>query len=367
MGPFTASRRCVLVPRILQTGEECVRSVEREAVWPIEDDTTLVRIVAGPEVDRSAQWDAWAASVDLDHLSPAAYGLLPALYAAMEPLGVEHPWMARLRGVYRREWTESRRHLASAEAVGAALAAAGIAHLDPADQQIARVVGGASVQRLDRPRVVVDWWSAPKAIEVLAAAGWVSAQPAERQSAKARLTATRWSLTSGGGAAAELTTSFLPFLVDERREADLWERAASGAADGAGVHPADLAVAALCDQLDLAGAVRWVPGALAVIDASASLDLRPTLDRRVARVALPLIGARLDFLAAEGLGRNTGDLRAQVADLLRRHPLPTSSAERAVERVRGAARMVRRQPRAVREVTRRHGGVTEVVAAMRRS
>ena len=335
-------------------------------MWPTDDDATLLRIIVGPEEHRREGWGQWVDRVDLDHLSDAAYGLLPGLYAAIEPLDIAHPWVARLRGVYRREWTERQRHLPSAASIAESLEREGIEHLAPADQQVARLGGLGPVPRLGVPRIVVDWWSGPRALATLERDGWTIKDPPDpRESARQRLTRSSWSLTNRAGASAELATSFIPCVVDEARESDLWARARTGPDGLPNAHPADLLVAALTDQLDVPGAVCWAPGAIALIDALGPVDLRPVLDRRVARRVLPMLDARLDFLQTEGLGRHTAHLRSQVAQLIDRHPMPSSATAQARERIMGVARVAVRRPRAISEIRRRHGGWPGVVAAMR--
>jgi hypothetical protein len=330
---------------------------------PSEPDLMLLRVITSPVAEVEARWEAWARSVDIDVLSPAAYGLLPALYKTVEAAGLTHPWVARLRGVYRRQWTESQRHLAASEAVGVVLAAAGIDFLRPADLQVSRVLREPAAQQLGRPRVAVNWWTTPSALSALTSAGWrIDDEESRSRSLRTRLTRTSWLISSDVGGTVELVNFFNPWLVDERRDADLWERAR--AAPGAGppdASPADVAVAALTDQLDLPGAVRWAPGAAAVLDAvGEQVDLNAILDRRAARGVLPVIIARLRFLVDEGLGAGAGRLLSEAQELTARHPLPTTAPQRASDWGRRRVRALGRRPTAVRELVGRHGGLAGV-------
>jgi Uncharacterised nucleotidyltransferase len=49
-------------------------------------------------------WDNWQSSVDIEVLDPDSYALLPQLYQNLLAHGVEDPHMARLKGIYRRNW-----------------------------------------------------------------------------------------------------------------------------------------------------------------------------------------------------------------------------------------------------------------------
>jgi len=49
-------------------------------------------------------WEQWRTQVDIEALDLAAYRMLSVLYLALTKHGVDDPHIARLKGVYRREW-----------------------------------------------------------------------------------------------------------------------------------------------------------------------------------------------------------------------------------------------------------------------
>jgi hypothetical protein len=49
-------------------------------------------------------WEQWQSSIDIEVLEPGSYELLPQLYQNLLAHGVEDPQMARLKGIYRRNW-----------------------------------------------------------------------------------------------------------------------------------------------------------------------------------------------------------------------------------------------------------------------
>ena len=55
-----------------------------------------------------AAFEAWQAQVDLDRLPLGHFQFLPLLHQQLERGGVAHPWMGRLKGMYRRSWTLSQ-------------------------------------------------------------------------------------------------------------------------------------------------------------------------------------------------------------------------------------------------------------------
>lgn len=332
-------------------------------VQPTEGDLALLRVVTAPTDETAARWEAWAAGVDIEVLSQAAYGLLPALYKGLEVAGVTHPWLARVRGTYRRHWTEGQRRLAEYEAAASVLTDAGVEFLRPADQQVGGFLDDPTVQQLGRPRVAVDWWTAPNALDALADAGWrVDDEESRARSLRARLTRTDWPISTEGGMSAELVNFFDPWIVDERRDADVWERAR--AAPGAGppnASASDVAVAALTDQLDLAGAVRWALGAAAVLDAvGEKVSLHPVLDRPAARWMLPIVVSRLQLLVSEGLSPNAGRPLLEAQELAALHRLPTTVSQRASDWGRRRVRALARRPTAARQILARHGGLAGV-------
>jgi hypothetical protein len=161
---------------------------------------------------------------------------------------------------------------------------------------------------------------------------------------------------------AELVNFFNPWIVDARRDADVWERAR--AAPGSGppnVSASDVAVAALTDQLDLAGAVRWALGTAAVLDAvGENVSLRPALDRPAARWALPIVVSRLQLLVREGLSPNARRPLLEAEELAAWHRLPTTAPERASDWGRARVRALARRPSAARQVIARYGGLAGV-------
>ena len=49
-------------------------------------------------------WDCWQSLIDIENLDPSSNILLPQLYKNLLIHDVKHPYMARLKGIYRRNW-----------------------------------------------------------------------------------------------------------------------------------------------------------------------------------------------------------------------------------------------------------------------
>jgi hypothetical protein len=83
--------------------------------------TLALRVaVAGDHFDAAA-FEHWQASVDLDHLPPGHYALLPLIYSSLERHAIDHPWRPRLQGIYRKMWYANQLALRTVSEVVAAL------------------------------------------------------------------------------------------------------------------------------------------------------------------------------------------------------------------------------------------------------
>jgi Uncharacterised nucleotidyltransferase len=71
-------------------------------------------------------WKQWQSSVDIEALDRHAYQLLPQLYQNLLAHGVEDPEMARLKGIYRRNWYADRLQLNRLNSILADLQSIGI-------------------------------------------------------------------------------------------------------------------------------------------------------------------------------------------------------------------------------------------------
>jgi hypothetical protein len=83
--------------------------------------TELLRSALLSGEEAVAAFHAWQAMVHLDHLPSELHGLLPLLYRNLEESGIEHPWLPRLKGIYRRAWYLHRAALHSLAPVLTAL------------------------------------------------------------------------------------------------------------------------------------------------------------------------------------------------------------------------------------------------------
>lgn len=71
-------------------------------------------------------WAQWQAQTDLDQLDYGSVRLLPLLYHNLRAHEIEHPWMGKCKGLYRRTWYQNQMLLHHAAALLPHLHAAGI-------------------------------------------------------------------------------------------------------------------------------------------------------------------------------------------------------------------------------------------------
>jgi uronate dehydrogenase len=70
----------------------------------------LMRAALEDSPEALESWNRWADVVDLEkaHLDTLSYRLLPLVFFNLAHQNVDHPFMAKLRGVYRRAWLENQ-------------------------------------------------------------------------------------------------------------------------------------------------------------------------------------------------------------------------------------------------------------------
>ncbi|PSB57685.1 nucleotidyltransferase family protein [Chamaesiphon polymorphus] len=76
------------------------------------DRQLLLQAALGNGSTALSAWERWQSSVDIEVLDSDSYLLLPRLYQNLLAHGVEHPQMARLKGIYRRNWCANRLQIA---------------------------------------------------------------------------------------------------------------------------------------------------------------------------------------------------------------------------------------------------------------
>lgn len=126
---------------------------------------------SGPgAVDAFQQWQA---RVDLDVLPAGHYPLLPLIYRTLQRSGIEHPWIPRLAGIYRKVWYANQLLLPAVAAVTAAMEASDVAPLVVAGAALAPTVyPEPGLRPIQPPELAVRSEHASSAIALLHSLGW---------------------------------------------------------------------------------------------------------------------------------------------------------------------------------------------------
>lgn len=76
--------------------------------WLPNPRQELLLQAALAEPDRAAKaWAALEPQLDLDNISYPEFRMLPLLYRNLSEVGVSHPSMPRLKGIYKQTWYRS--------------------------------------------------------------------------------------------------------------------------------------------------------------------------------------------------------------------------------------------------------------------
>ncbi|HEX6754067.1 MAG TPA: nucleotidyltransferase family protein [Solirubrobacterales bacterium] len=118
-------------------------------------------------------WESWRAAVEFDDVDGGSMRLLPLAYRNLGPDAFDAEVAGRLKGLYRRAWSQNQLLFKrAAEAIGA-LEAAGIETLVTKGASLALLsYGDVGARPMDDADVLVPIARTREAIEILAAAGW---------------------------------------------------------------------------------------------------------------------------------------------------------------------------------------------------
>jgi hypothetical protein len=276
------------------------------SLWPNERQALVLRAALGEADEARAAFAALIDSVDLerqDVFEYATFRLLPLLYDRMHRLGVRHPVMARLKGIYRRAWYENHRLFHATAPIVAAIEAAGIETM---------LLKGAPLlvdyyrNHAVRPMSDIDMVVRPErvddAVTVLRALGLTRIDTAQDDDLKYRHAML---FRDAAGTEIDLHWHFMFEACNDVADAAFWD----------GAHPLDFAGVAT-RQPDPALAlvlivihgmrfnpmppVRWIPDALAIIHgAGAELDWQRLTDFAEAQKITYRLNLGLRYLATE--------------------------------------------------------------------
>jgi hypothetical protein len=186
-------------------------------VWPTPAQELLLAAALSEGGEAVAAWEAWGRVADVDGADPGSQRLFPLVYRRLAAAGVDDPRLAKLKGVYRFSWSRNQLLFHQGAAAVRALREAGIDTLLLKGAALATLVyRDPGVRPMDDLDLLVHREDAPRAMDVLRAAGWrpASERPEERLAV--------WHadyFVDAGGRALDLHWNALWQLSDD---ADLW-------------------------------------------------------------------------------------------------------------------------------------------------
>lgn len=139
---------------------------------PHPEQEFLLAAALLPGVDAIAAWEQWRARVDFEReqWDVGSFRLLPLVYGNLQRLGSSDPLMDRLKGIYRRAWTEGQWQQRVGIEVMAALQDTGISVL------LLQSPPAASDEEYRLPPIDTDLLVRPEqtsaAIDLLVRRGW---------------------------------------------------------------------------------------------------------------------------------------------------------------------------------------------------
>lgn len=220
-------------------------------------------------------WAAWRETADLDTLEAASRRLLPLLYRSLARLGVEHPWMPKLKGVYRHSWSRNQLSLRTLEGVLELLRARGIDFMVlKGAALLADYYKDVGARPMDDVDVIVRVKDAPAAFAALVQGGWRtwSEDPARYVPVYHALNFER-----GDEVAVDLHWHVLSIDCRERADDAFWQGAVPvlvGRATAKTLDPAAQLVHAIAHgrRWNPLPGIRWIADAVLILRAAPALD-----------------------------------------------------------------------------------------------
>ena len=143
-------------------------------LWPTAQQELLLAAATGGADSAPDAFRSWRAGRNLeDAFDRGTYRLLPLLDSNMQRIGLKDPLMARLKGVYRKEWCTTHELFHAFKPMLAALEGHGIRTLLVKGAPLALTYyRNYAVRPMADADVVVPRDQVPRALEILESLGW---------------------------------------------------------------------------------------------------------------------------------------------------------------------------------------------------
>jgi hypothetical protein len=275
-------------------------------LWPTERQALVLRAALGDDSEAPAAFATLIAGVDLDRhdaFDPATFRLLPLLYERMHALGVGHPVMARLKGIYRRAWCANHKLFHTTVPVVAALESAGIeTMLLKGVPLLVTWYRNHAVRPMSDIDVVIEPGRIHEAVAILRGLGWARIDTAQDDDLKYRHAML---FRDAAGTELDLHWHFMFEACNDAADAAFWSGARPLDFGGVATRQPDPALALLLIvihgmRFNPMPPVRWIPDALSIVHgAGADLDWHRLTEFARAQKLTYRLSLGLRYLAAE--------------------------------------------------------------------
>ncbi|HKT82312.1 MAG TPA: nucleotidyltransferase family protein [Solirubrobacterales bacterium] len=187
---------------------------------PTPEQLLVLHAALDSKPDAMAAWERWRGRVDFDDVDHGSTRLLPLVYRNLGPSSFDAEVAGRLKGLYRRSWSQNQLIFKRAAEAISVLDGAGIETLVTKGASLALLsYGDVGARPMDDVDVLVPIERAADAIEALSAAGW---EP-DHEDPLAR-TEVHHSLDFAGGASGHVDLHWFA-LWQPASDKQLWQSA----------------------------------------------------------------------------------------------------------------------------------------------
>lgn len=300
---------------------------------PSVEQELLLRAALWDGGEGRAAWNEWIGQVDVQNLDAGSYRLLPLLYLNLRELGIEHPELERIHGVYRFHWYRNQLLMRRGAMALRALHAADISTmLLKACALIPLYYKNPAARPMDDVDVLVPTEKARQAMQLLEKMGWnpwfgkeaeYTDQFLERHYAH--------TLRDKDGFTLDLHRHMMYFDTRRDADADFWKTAITFEFEGItthALHPSDQLLH-LCIHGSVwnpISPIRWVADSMVLLR-NAKIDWDRFMEQATKRDLVLAARSEVEYLKTALLAPVPDDVMAAL------HQLPVSNFDRLQYRV----------------------------------
>lgn len=151
-----------------------IKSAQRLGLYTLSREHQLLLKASSLKGDVAIEsWQKWKRSVDIEDLDNASCALLCQLYFNLAAHGIEDDHIARLKGIYKRNWFSNQRQLKKLKTVLQALEESGLATILSGDGVILlRYSQDSGCRPLHQMQLLMHPKDGQQGLEILSKLGW---------------------------------------------------------------------------------------------------------------------------------------------------------------------------------------------------